>query len=309
MKNSTKLIYIFQLLGTLAFSKDVIVKDELCSINWTQYKMQCIGESAQGQNIFASYLSAKVIAQRNMLEKIKGINIDSVTTINSSMTKNNIVKASVSGTIKGSKIIDRKYFSNKKYAKVTIELDLIDDLLINMLKEISISRNETLFDSFLNPFFLNATAYNYDDIIVLEKLLGDFKKTKNEKAIDFVYTIISKLKTNKYTGIIIDADGIDNFDMALVPKIRTKTGKELYPAEYINDDILLSEHGIVSYEIGLSDAKLNKRIYSHPIILKAKSIYGQKSSDLILDENSIKILKTVDKNLLRKAKILILVGE
>ena len=293
-----KVILILHILSSFLFSKDVIKKDEICSINWTKYKIQCIGLSAKGQNTFSSYISAKVVAQRNLLEKIKGINIDSITTISDSMEKNNIIKSSVSGTIKGAKLIERKYFKKEKYAKVTIELDLVDDLLISMLKDIHVSRNETIYNDFLNPFYLNAASYQYSDIFVLEKLVGDFKKTNNEIAIDFISKIISKIKNNKYTGVIIDANTIDNFDMALIPKIRTSLGKELYPSDYITDDILLSEHGVVSYEIGLEDAKLNKRIYSNPIILKAKNIYGKKKSDLVLD-----------KNLLKNAKILILVGE
>ena len=310
MKLLTKTIILsLHLLSLSLLAKDVIKKDSLCTINWTQYKIQCIGTSAKGQNAFGAYLSAKVVAQRNLLEKIKGINIDSVTTINSSMEKNVVIRASVNGTIKGSKIISRKYNKSEGFARVTVELDLVDDLLINMLKEINISRNETIYEQFLRPFYLNASVYEYSDIIVLEKLIGDFKKSNNEIAIDFISDIINKLKNNKYTGVIIDANGIDNFDMALIPKIRTDKGKELYPADYITDDILLSEHGVVSYEIGLEDAKLNKRIYSHPIILKAKNIYGQKTSDLVLNKNSIELLNNIDKNLLNNAKILILVGE
>ncbi|MEA2018143.1 MAG: hypothetical protein U9N59_06815 [Campylobacterota bacterium] len=309
MSKLTKLIFAIHILGLFLFAKDVINKDQFCTINWTQYKIQCVGTSAQGQNPYGAYLSAKVVAQRNLLEKIKGINIDSSTTINSSMKKNNIIRASVRGTIKGSKVISREYHKAKRYADVTVELDLVDDLLINMLKEINISRNTTIYDQFLRPFYLNASVYQYSDIVVLEKLVGDFKKTNNEIAIDFIANIITKLKNNNYTGIIIDANDVSSFDMALIPKIRTSLGKELYPADYVTDDTLLSEHGVVSYEIGLEDARLNKRIYSNPIILKAKNIYGKKSSDLVLNYESIEVLKSVDRSLLNNAKILILVGK
>jgi len=73
--------------------------------------------------------------------------------------------------------------------------------------------------------------------------------------------------------------------------------------------MILSKHGVVTNETGLEDAKKNKRVYSNPIVLKAKSIYGKKNSDLVLDENSIKTLNNVDKILLKEAKILILVGQ
>jgi len=302
-----KKILMLMLGAFFLFASDVIKKDKECTINWTKYTLTCKGISASGQNRFAAILSAKVIAQRNMLEKIKGVRINSVTTFENGMEKSSIISSVVKGAIKGCKVVSEYYDPQGKYGEVEVQIDLVDDILIKILRA---DVSENILNKFLSPFFLYASTYSPNDIEVLKKLLDDFEKRGNNKAVAFIKKIIYKLKNEKVTGIVIDAKNVKNFNLSLMPKIRDANGKEIYPSNYVSDYEIVNAHGLVDYEIGtFEEVKSKKRVCNNPILIKAKSVYGNRTSDLVLNDVSEDILSKVDSYILQKAKIVILVDE
>ena len=300
-------ILVFFLLISSLFGRDVIQKDGYCSINWTKAYLVCSGTSEEGQSEYAATLSAKVIAQRNMLEFVKGVRIDSTTTIKDGMLQSDIIKASVKGVIKGARVINIVYDKNKKRATVQIKVSLYKDILNAILNPKIASNN--ILQKFLSIFLLHAGEYNYEDLKTLKKLFQDFKQANNKEAEMFIGKLIKAIESNKFTGVVIDASKINNFDLAMIPKIRTHDGKEIYPKKFLTKESLVEKNGPVSYEIGLEDAIKNKRVYNKPIFLKATKVYGKRYSDLVLDKKSSNILKNIDKTLFKEAKIVILVGE
>ena len=97
------------------FAKDVIEKGYYYTLNWTKYTLTCKDESAENQSEFAAKRVAKFTAIRNMLERIKGVNITSKTTIKNLM-QNDIVLSTVQGTIRGAKVIKMDYNPQTKKA-------------------------------------------------------------------------------------------------------------------------------------------------------------------------------------------------
>jgi hypothetical protein len=303
-----KKIFFVLIIGSLLFAKDVIQDKGACQINWTKSFVICKGESDEGERKYNAIRAAEVIAQRNMLEFIKGVRIDSDTTIKDGMVQSDVIKTTVEGVIRGARIISRVY-DKKKYAVVKIKISLYKDL-IKALLNANISTNnkvKSFLNKILSVFFLYANEYSYDEKNTLLKLLQDFKKTNNKDAVSYIKKIINDIDRG-YTGIIVDASNVAKFKLALVPRIRLNDGEEVYPKNFINDDILITK-GPVIYETGLKYALHNKRVTSNPAILKAIGIYGRKFSDLVLDKNSQKILNKIDKRILKDAKVLILVGE
>ena len=47
-------ILLISVFFVLIFAKDVVQEQGLCKINWTRFKMECVGESEKGQSKFAS---------------------------------------------------------------------------------------------------------------------------------------------------------------------------------------------------------------------------------------------------------------
>jgi hypothetical protein len=56
--------------------------------------------------------AAQVVAYRNLLEAVKGVQVDSQTVVEMAMVQSDTIRASVSGFIQGATIMDKKYMSD-----------------------------------------------------------------------------------------------------------------------------------------------------------------------------------------------------
>jgi hypothetical protein len=121
---------------------------------------------------------------------------------------------------------------------------------------------------------------------------------------DFLQYIDDKINSfaneTNYSGLLIDAQGIDQFELATIPRIRTQDGKVVYPTkEMLNSNIIKKRP--VSYDLDLRDAINNKRIGYTPYVVKAMGTYKSRHSDLVVTDdvalfitNNLDLVKTLD---------------
>jgi len=67
--------------------------------------------------------AAQVDAYRNLLEIVQGVRIDSNTVVRDFMTESDVIRASVEGLIKGSKVMNKEYLSDGT-VEVTVRMNL-----------------------------------------------------------------------------------------------------------------------------------------------------------------------------------------
>jgi hypothetical protein len=67
--------------------------------------------------------AAQVVALRNLLEAVKGVRVDSTTTVENFMVSSDIIKTEVSGFIQGAMPVDKKYMSDGS-VEVTVGMRL-----------------------------------------------------------------------------------------------------------------------------------------------------------------------------------------
>jgi hypothetical protein len=67
--------------------------------------------------------AAQVVAYRNLLEAVKGVRVDSNTTVENFMVTSDVIKTEVSGFIQGATIMDKKYMSDGS-VEVTVGMKL-----------------------------------------------------------------------------------------------------------------------------------------------------------------------------------------
>ncbi len=67
--------------------------------------------------------AAQVVAYRNLLEAVKGVRVDSTTTVENFIVTSDVVKIQVSGIIQGATIMDKKYMSDGS-VEVTVGMKL-----------------------------------------------------------------------------------------------------------------------------------------------------------------------------------------
>ena len=67
--------------------------------------------------------AAQVDAYRNLLEIVQGVRIDSNTVVKDFMTESDVIRASVEGLVKGSKVMNKEYLSDGT-VEVTVRMNL-----------------------------------------------------------------------------------------------------------------------------------------------------------------------------------------
>jgi hypothetical protein len=67
--------------------------------------------------------AAQVVAYRNLLEALKGVRVDSNTTVENFMVQSDVIRTEVSGFIQGAMIMDKKYMSDGS-VEVTIGMKI-----------------------------------------------------------------------------------------------------------------------------------------------------------------------------------------
>jgi hypothetical protein len=67
--------------------------------------------------------AAQVVAYRNLLEAVKGVRVDSTTTVENFMVTSDVIKTEVSGIIQGAMVMDKKYMSDGS-VEVTVGMKL-----------------------------------------------------------------------------------------------------------------------------------------------------------------------------------------
>lgn len=309
MKIMVLLLLVF---SVFSFSREVIDKNGNCQINWTGGYILCEGESAEGQSKYAADLSAKVISQRNMLEVIKGVNITSEMTIKNGLDSSEIIKSRVDGVIKGAQIVSKKYNPQTQSSIVITKLELGKDLLEALLSDTTLlswnEKIEKMWNSFDFISKANASTYTLSEKQTILKLLNDLNA--NSEAKNHLEEIIKKLDdVSSYTGVLLDISEISSFKKALIVKLVDEDGKEFYPSDLVSTETLTKKNTSVGYMLGKEDARKNQRIFSNPIELKSISTYKNKSSDIVLSKEQIAQLKSLDKNVLSNAKIMLVLGE
>jgi hypothetical protein len=308
-----KLLIALALLSLNLQARDVVDDTGICQINWSKGNITCSGESAEGQSSFAAKISAKVLAQRNLLEMVKGIQIDSQTKVIDGMLSSEIISSRVSGVIRGAQIISNRYNTSLKNAVATVRLQMGKDLLSALLSDpTKLSWNEKverLWNSFNIIATANASTYTNQDKETIKKILADLRKNGDKKSTKYLETVLQNINDVKYSGIIIDVSNVVDFQKAIVVKLVDKQGKEVYPSDLVNRETLLKRNTSVGFIYGLEDARKNKRVFSKPLEFKVQQVYKNRKSNIVLSDEQIESIKSLDQNIVHHAKIMLVLGE
>ncbi len=117
-----------QLVGSV---KDVV--DPVGStgkVDWTTGVITAVGIGAPpaqpanaAQARAMAERAAQVVAYRNLLEAVKGVRVDSTTTVENFIVTSDVIKTEVNGIIQGATIMDKKYMSDGS-VEVTVGMKL-----------------------------------------------------------------------------------------------------------------------------------------------------------------------------------------
>lgn len=265
MKTLSCLLGLLLCTSALAFAQQGIEtscttpSDSAC-IDWNKGVAYAIGIGAPPDNAGArsnpmARRAARIDAARNLVELIKGVNLDSSTNMKNAMIENDTVNISISGVLRSLREVGQpKYFSDR-----TVQV------------KVSASLRE---------------------VIPQELVLGNAGGAPLMLPPPGSIPTGSTVSTQQaYTGLIIDARGTGVLP-AMSPKVFDPEGREVYGSAYVSREWAISQ-GVVGYVKSLEAARNNDRVKGTPAVVKAIEAKGANQADLVISKADADTLRLI----------------
>jgi len=329
-----KYLIVFSLMFThfSLSADDVIQGTDTGGINWSKGTIFASGYGVASDNTpnrkkrLLARRAAQVDAYRNLAEIISGVQVSSETTVLDLEATSDIVRTKLNAVVRGA-LITKDIYQNE-IAQVVIEIKMDGSFIesisqhVNNDTSLNIIESPTLNTNPWGQFSLGQLASKLsisnwqfiskahaETLPAAETIVSILREIKNklhrlpkEEFLQFVEAKIDSIENvNNISGLLIDAQGIDQFKLATIPRIRTQDGKVIYPTpEMLNSNVIRTRP--VSYDLDIRDAINNKRISYSPYVVKAIGTYKSSHSDLVVTDevalfikNNLDLVKTMDK--------------
>jgi hypothetical protein len=300
------------------------------AINWTQGMISAKGSGAPpskgvtnvAQARLMAVRAAKADALRNLLETVKGVRVDSETTVESFTTKRDRVLTRVSGIVIGARLVETKYLSDGA-VEVTMSINLTGELLAVMLQELP-PLSQPLMPAPPLPKPLPMPAKPSPGLPPVGKPIPPpapppplppkppAQETKVQPppvteprgtpppSIETRAQTPTKaparaednldLKKLDYTGLIIDARKL-GLRPALVPKILNEKGELVYSSQSVGQRDII-RMGLVGYAKDVNAAARNQRVTADPVVVNGISATGEKKTDVVVSNRDAQLILT-----------------
>ncbi len=275
-----RFLLVFLLLSggiTLSLSQYLQQFTGMGGIDWTNQVVRATGIGAPNPNLppsaqrSSAVEAAKIVALRNVLQLVKGVNVNSSTTIENAMVTSDQIRTRVEGIVRNFKITDIRYMSTGD-----VEVDV----------EVPLSAFYEIFLTFPEGTAVQAPQYcplcgqpwppgkpfpqEYQHLL---------EKTPAAPVTPGVNPSAA-MGSSAYTGLIIDARGL-GAKPALSPRILDENGNVVYGALNVSREYAL-QIGVVGYEKDVNRARQNERVANNPLIVKAVRVAGPNRTDVII---------------------------
>lgn len=282
------------LAGTV-FASNVAIAKPVGGIDYQTGMITVVGEglppqegSAAKKRLLAKR-AAITDAYRKLAEAVEGVHVDSQTLVKQLEVASDEVRTSVSGVIKGARVVDENVTEDGAY-EVRVELPMFGD-------------------NSLASAVMITSLNNHRKNLPASALLGDEPPPEAamvaEQAAQRPQGTVMKTSVS-YTGVIVDARNL-KAKAAMMPSLQDEEGHELYVANLAISDEDMVAQGPVSYAKTLDEAKANGRVGSNPLIIRAKRYKGPFHADLVLGEDEVRQLRAANSSsgLLKKLAVAI----
>jgi len=287
--------------------KEVIEQKPTGVINWTQGRVTTKGSGAPPvgvTNIAQARLmaerAAKADALRNLLETVKGVQVDAETTVETFTTKSDVILTRVSGIVKGATVVDKRYLSDGA-VEITVAVNLTGELLEVMLQELSpLTKPLMPAPAILTPQKPIPPAVPSPKVPEVQKPTpppsspaAKLPPPPPEKKVPETYAKVEErldLKKLDYTGLIVDARRL-GLRPALVPKILNQKGELVYSTHSVEQKEVV-KMGLVGYAKDVDAAAKNQRVTADPVVIPGLNSSGEKKTDVVISNRDAQVVLT-----------------
>jgi hypothetical protein len=245
-------------------------------VNYEEGYIEAVGIGAPPEQYYGkpqarpmALRAAQVDAYRNLLETVKGVQIDSTTTVKDFVVESDVINASVSGLVKGAAVVNKAYMSDGT-VEVTVRMQL------NGLVK-----------------------------AVIPQAMADDKKTDRKEHKPVAFSKKRAPADEVYTGLVLDARGLKGRP-AISPKIYDENGAEVYGTLIVSRKYAI-EQGICGYARDVTSAQNNTRVTNNPLTVKAISAEGASMTEFKISNDDAKQIRSAKDNLnfLQKCRVMI----
>jgi len=321
LRKLVSLLYLSCVWACPAYADDVIEKSSSGEINWTQGIIYAKGYGTAKEGLSApqkrllSRRAAVVDGQRNLLELTKGVRLTSMTKVVDQIVEGSTTATRIQGVIKGAVPVEENY-QNDIYT-VTLAMPIGGDLLQAVMpKQADLafhnarrSWSEQLLARFSLRTPANQSLIWIENQIFSRAFASSTFVLSNQQEADTARRIIEWIESNKpgnvaeslrasvneyaageFSGLLIDATAVADFEIATIPTIRAEDGSVVYPSQDTSFDDIANKRG-VSYDLDINDAVRNERVARVPLIIKAIDTYEGLNSDLVIPASAAQKIK------------------
>lgn len=246
------------------------------TVNWTTGVVTAVGigappekASSPGQARAMAERAAFAVAIRNLLEAVKGIQVDSATLVESYVVKDDVVKTRVTGLMKGAQVI-RKEVQPDGGVEVTVGVSLTGEL----------------FDVVLSKGFGRKVP-----AVEPAKPVPPTSKAPEPAPVSKAPAPPPPAAgaVEAYTGLLVDARGL-GLKPALAPRLLDEQGTELY-ASAVLDRSKAVEAGVAGYAKDMVAGSRQARVTDNPLIVKGLKASGDKATDVMIGGGGVKAIQ------------------
>jgi hypothetical protein len=236
--------------------------------------------------------AATVVARRNLLEIIKGVQIDSATTVENYIVTNDVILSQVKGFLQNSQVLDTAYMSDGS-VEVTVGVNLRGGLAQILIPERLEFKPQSQVVSPPPP-----------PVIKPEPAVPAPQPEPTPEQ----PTIPSAPKpgvAEAYSGLVIDARGL-GARPAMSPKVLDENGMEVYGSAFVSREYAI-QHGMAGYAKDLDKAVQQPRVADKPFVAKAVSADGKGKTDLVISNEFANKLRNIGQtqSFLEKCRVMI----
>ncbi len=237
----------------------VTEENEFGQVNYSERMVRATGIGAINPNAASvgaaragAITAARMDAYRRLLEAVKGVRVNSETTVRNSMVENDVIRTKVDGMVRGAnRVGDVKYLSDTS-VEVTLEVPLsgIMDVVL--------------------PTTVTAAPPPAGEAT------GALAATVPAETVPVAPPIAGQ----PITGLIIDTRGL-GIKPSMSPQVLADDGSVLYgPGKYPRDFAVTQ--GVVGYHKDIEAAKGDARVAGNPITIKGARTSGTMVTDVII---------------------------
>ncbi|RGS70757.1 LPP20 family lipoprotein [Mitsuokella sp. AF21-1AC] len=220
--------------------------------------------------------AAVVDAYRQMAEIIKGVNVDSDTTVENMMVTSDVTKTHVSALIRGAKIVSEKALDDGGYM-VTMEIPMYG--ASNSLAS-AVLTPSTVKESFPEP---QASVAPSQPVGLSGTTM--LPSTTEGKLGSSAAAAPAGKAVGGFTGLIVDCRGL-GLKPVMSPVIRNDNGQPIYGYKNLDSQTVIA-NGMASY---VSDISRATRAGSNPLVVKAVSVTNHSGDPVISVPDANRVL-------------------